>query len=194
MKTFKRMALLSLAVLATAFAFANGDSKEPRVKKSRKAKKELVAIKDMKKDSLAKTFDHLALTGNQKAVGMFDKFIIAKGDSIRFKTVFIPGDVVRIVAENGQEASPEDLKKGEWIVTLKPEKSKWCVIKRYHADGYIAPSGGRVVVVAPEEYDEVITKYRQLSGDKRTKYVDKIAGGDYSHFFPTEEFRNSRWK
>ena len=158
-----------------------------------KKKRNLVSTEQAIQDSLANTFEHLALRGQSDFLLKAERFIIAKGDSVRFKTVFLPINIEKIEAENGACTTREDLKKGEWIVTLKPEKTKWCSIKVYNKSGTISEVGTRIIVVEPDKYEEVIAQLKKLQGAKKGKYIDDIAGGSFDDFFPSSSF-GKRWK
>ena len=158
-----------------------------------KKKRNLILMEQAVQDSLANTFEHLALRGNSDFILKAERFIIAKGDSVRFKTVFLPINIEKIEAENGACTTREDLKKGVWIVTLKPEKTKWCSIKVYNKNGSISEMGNRIIVVAPDKYEEIIARLKKLQGAKRDKYIDSVAGGSFDDFFPSSSF-GKRWK
>ena len=158
-----------------------------------KKKRNLILMEQAVQDSLANTFEHLALRGNSDFRLKAERFIIAKGDSVRFKTVFLPINIEKIEAENGACTTREDLKKGVWIVTLKPEKTKWCSIKVYNKNGSISEMGNRIIVVAPDKYEEIIARLKKLQGAKRDKYIDSVAGGSFDDFFPSSSF-GKRWK
>ena len=143
------------------------------------------------------TFENLALTEddykeNRKIKIRSDRFIIAEGDSVRFKAVFDSRAVVKITAENGACTTPDDLKKGMWIVTLKPEKTRWCSIKEYSSTGFIHEAGTRIIVVKRDKYDEVIARLKKLKGRELGVYIDSVAGGNFNKFVPRFEY--SRWK
>ena len=146
---------------------------------------------DPAKDSISRTFEHLSLNG-KIARSRVDKFIIAKGDSVRFKYVFIPEEVDRIEANNGVRATREDIKKGEWIVTFKPEKTQWCGIKTYTNHGLIRDCGNRIIVVDPDKYEEVMERREKLKEPERQKFIDSLAGGNYFDFYPKND--PTRWK
>ena len=160
--------------------------------KSKKTRN-LILMEQAVQDSLANTFEHLALRGQHDFLLKAERFIIAKGDSVRFKTVFLPINIEKIEAENGACTTREDLRKGVWIVTLKPEKTKWCSIKVYNKSGTISEMGTRIIVVEPDKYEEVIAQLKKLQGAKREKYIDSVAGGSFDDFFPSSSF-GKRWK
>ena len=146
---------------------------------------------DPAKDSISRTFEHLSLNG-KIAKSRVDKFIIAKGDSVRIKLVFITEDVDRIEADNGARATREDIKKGEWIVTFKPQKTQWCGVKTYTNYGLIRECGNRIIVVDPNKYEEVMARIRKLKDPEKQEYIDSIAGGNHFDFYPKNG--PTRWK
>ena len=144
--------------------------------------------KERIKDSLNNTFEHLSLDKpdgtKHRLRGMVEKHIIARGDTNRIKYVFDPTYVTNLVAEGIREATPEELKKGECIFTVKPEKTKWIKIIQHYSDGTkFDKSGYLLYVVEPERYESVMQRYKSLKGWKdKNDFLDSIAGGHWIDF------------
>lgn len=140
------------------------------------------------KDSINNTFEHLSLDKpdgtKHRLRGMVEKHIIARGDTNRIKYVFDPTYVTNLVAEGIREATPEELKKGECIFTVKPEKTKWIKIIQHYSDGTkFDKSGYLLYVVEPEKYESVMQRYKSLKGWKdKNDFLDSIAGGRWIDF------------
>ena len=109
--------------------------------------------------------------------------VIARGNSTRVKFLFNSRDFERFEIENVGESSVEDIRKGEYIATLKPEKTTLFRCTYYKVkNGYKTKhrSNFRIIVIAPDKYDEVMKKLyilRKLGGDDYREYLDKLAGG-----------------
>ena len=144
-------------------------------------------------DSISNTFEHLSLNGVLSKTKS-ERSIIARGDSVRVKVVFMPAEVVKIEAENGAVTTRDDIKKGVWVVTMKPEKSKWCSIKIYSETGSISEVGCVVLVVDPDKYDEIITRSNKLNGQELSRFMDSISGKNYTDLMPPASELGKRWK
>ena len=109
--------------------------------------------------------------------------VIARGNSTRVKFLFNSGDYERFEIENVGESSIEDIRKGEYIATIKPEKTTLFRCTYYRVkNGYKTKhrSNFRIIVIDPDKYDEVMKKLyilRKLGGDDYREYLDKLAGG-----------------
>ncbi|MBO5710174.1 MAG: hypothetical protein J6R62_01430 [Rikenellaceae bacterium] len=109
--------------------------------------------------------------------------VIARGNSTRVKFLFNSRDFERFEIENVGESSVEDIRKGEYIATLKPEKTTLFRCTYYKVkNGYKTKhrSNFRIIVIAPDKYDEVMKKLyilRKLGGSDYREYLDKLAGG-----------------
>ncbi|MBO7213051.1 MAG: hypothetical protein J6U99_00640, partial [Rikenellaceae bacterium] len=97
--------------------------------------------------------------------------VIARGDSTRIKFLFNNRRVRSIKVLGYGKASKEDIKKGEYIVTVAPKKTK--LIECYINGGERAHR--RVIVIDPEKYDEVMKEWGRYGYTLR--YLDKLAGG-----------------
>ena len=105
--------------------------------------------------------------------------VIARGNSTRVKFLFNSRDFERFEIENVGESSVEDIRKGEYIATIKPEKTTLfrCTYYRYKTKHR---SNFRIIVIDPDKYDEVMKKLyilRKLGGSDYREYLDKLAGG-----------------
>ena len=97
--------------------------------------------------------------------------VIARGDSTRIKFLFNRQRVRSIKVLGYGKASKEDIKKGEYVVTVAPKKTK--LIECYINGGERAHR--RVIVIDPEKYDEVMKEWGRRGYSLR--YLDKLAGG-----------------
>ena len=97
--------------------------------------------------------------------------VIARGDSTRIKFLFDNRRVRSIKVLGYGKASKEDIKKGEYVVTVAPKKTK--LIECYINGGERAHK--RVIVIDPEKYDEVMKEWGRRGYNLR--YLEKLAGG-----------------
>lgn len=171
-------AVFALSIWGCAFAQMPRSSKQEYRRLS-----EEVRIKD----SLNNTFEHLSLDkpdgSKHRLRGSVEKHIIARGDTNRIKYVFEPGYLKDLVVEGVRDATPEELKKGECIFTVKPEKTKWIKIIQHCNDGSKYEGGYLLYVVEPEKYESVMQRYKSLKGLKdKNDFLDSIAGGRWIDF------------
>ena len=97
--------------------------------------------------------------------------LIARGDSTRIKFLFNRVRVRSIKVLGYGKASRDDLRDGEYVVTVAPKKTK--LIECYINGGERAHK--RVIVIDPEKYDEVMKEWGRR--DYNSRYLDKLAGG-----------------
>lgn len=117
-----------------------------------------------------------SLKWNPKITNVFNACehnVIARGDSTRIKILFNNRRVRSIKVLGYGKASKEDIKKGEYVVTVAPKKTK--LIECYVNGGERAHR--RVIVIDPEKYDEVMRKLYELRiVGGYLQYLDKLAG------------------
>ena len=97
--------------------------------------------------------------------------VIARGDSTRIKFLFDNRRVRSIKVLGYGKTSKEDIRKGEYVVTVAPKNTK--LIECYVNGGTRAPQ--RIIVIEPEKYDEVMKEWGRYGYSLR--YLDKLAGG-----------------
>ena len=103
--------------------------------------------------------------------------VIARGDSTRIKFVFDSRKVRGIQVLGYGRASRDDIKKGEYIVTVTPKKTKliecWVNTRAGRR-----PAHYRIIVVEPKKYDEVMRKLYELriQGRGYNQYIEELAG------------------
>jgi transcriptional regulator len=138
--------------------------------------------------TIKERFDQLNIDmlkgGNFRAIA--EKKILQVGDSVRIKVIFNTKTVKHLAVENGGPVIPyKDLKKGEWVVTVKPEKTTNI---RIGVTRYIAEINRTLVdyinqifiVLEPDEYKVAIAKFKELEdkGDMRglSSFLESLAG------------------
>ena len=154
-------------------------------------------IVDIKTDTLKEApkyvtikdrFDRLNIDmlGRNNWRSMADKKILQVGDSARIKVIFNTRIIKNLAVENGGPVIPyKDLKKGEWVVTVKPEKTTNIRIgvTRYVPElnkSFVDYINQIFIVLEPDEYKVAIAKLNELEdkGDRRgiTKLLESLAG------------------
>lgn len=139
-----------------------------------------------------KTFNELALifernvkAGNGSIYSAFpERRFIQKGDSTRIKFVFDPAVIQKIEIVDGPSAPINVLKKGEWVIVVKPQKSTSYVANfhfRNQTYGYNhkIPAQVKVLVLEPDKYKEVEAKAKEFyekseSGKGLSDYLKSI--------------------
>ena len=107
--------------------------------------------------------------------------VIARGNSSRIKFVFDNQVVKGIEVQDVEKASSKDIRKGEYIVTLTPEKTtlvKSIVFTERDGKQRQIPANYRIIVVDPEKYDEVMKKiYKLIWVGGYREYLNELAEG-----------------
>ncbi|MBR4999349.1 MAG: hypothetical protein IKY11_00270 [Rikenellaceae bacterium] len=134
---------------------------------------------DVDKDR-ALEFANLAAVDDQgnpvKLKYMQEHIVITRGDSTRVKWVFDPNHYLNFVVQGVGQSTPEDIRKGVFMVTVKPEKTK--EYKYSYTDRSGRETGfyfSFVVIVAePEEYEAVKARVNNMSKYQLDVYKEKL--------------------
>ena len=108
-----------------------------------------------------KKFDSFELEPGKWMRTTLEHAVIARGNSSRIKFVFDNQVVKGIEVQDVEKASSKDIRKGEYIVTLTPEKTtlvKSIVFTERDGKQRQIPANYRIIVVDPEKYDEIMKK------------------------------------
>jgi hypothetical protein len=146
--------------------------------------KQNMTAEERMQDSINNTFEHLAISNRGTFRGKVERVIIPKGDSTRVKYVWNPRFHEIII--DGVRPTPEESKKGELIVTIWPEKTRWVkvvIASQYNSDP--VDIGHRVIVVPRDKYKAIIERESKLAKSdysKLSKFLDSLAGGTYKDF------------
>ena len=124
-------------------------------------------------------FDSVKLYPGKWLSTSLEHAVIARGDSTRIKFVFDNREVRGIQVVGYEKASRDDLKKGEYIVTVSPKKTKLIECWVFKRDWRRTPAHYRIIVVDPEKYNEVMRKYYTLRAQGRSnrQYLNELADG-----------------
>ena len=136
-------------------------------------------------DEVASLFkERLKSSNPTKWMAYAERRFIQKGDSTRIKYVFDPGVIKKIEIVNGPSATIENLKKGEWVLVVKPEKSTMYQAEFYYYDYRVGrvtslPSRIEILVLEPDKYKEVEAKAKEFyekneNGKGLSDYLRKI--------------------
>ena len=154
-----------------------------------KRKQERIRKQELK-DSVANSFDHFALTPEEETSAMIESRFIKRGDSVRIKYLFRP-NLVKIISSRGlgREMPYECMKKGEWLITVKPDSTMWIDLLYEDLRGQFVPGGFLIIVIEPEKYDDVKREYDKIKNDynKSQSFFDSLSGSPtYSDYIKKE--------
>lgn len=141
------------------------------------------------KDSIANSFEHFALNFDEECSVMIEKRFIKRGDSVKIRYLFRPNLVKMISSRNlGREMPYECLKKGEWLITVKPDSTMWIDLLYEDLKGSSVPGGFLIIVIDPEKYDDVKREYDKVKNDyaKREAFLDSLGGKTDSEYYREE--------
>lgn len=128
-----------------------------------------------------KKFDSFELEPGKWMRTTLEHAVIARGNSSRIKFVFDNKVVKGIEVQDVEKASSKDIRKGEYIVTLTPEKTtlvKSIVFTERDGKQRQIPANYRIIVVDPEKYDEVMKKiYKLIWVGGYREYLNELAEG-----------------
>ncbi|MBR6496478.1 MAG: hypothetical protein IKT28_05165, partial [Rikenellaceae bacterium] len=113
MRTFTKLMAVALMVIGAISASAQDD-------KNKTAGQKYI-------EECARDFDNMSLVNPDGSIqggrAGVERAIIRPGESTRYKKLFEAGRISRIEIKGVKSATEEELRKGEFIATLKPEKT-----------------------------------------------------------------------
>lgn len=139
-------------------------------------------------EECARDFDNMSLVNpdGSKSAGRagVERIIIRRGESTRYKKLFEAGKKTRIEIKGVKSATEEELRKGEFIATLKPEKTTTYEIIETTYGGsmqgvpryYDMDFKFTVVVVEAEKYDSIIELRSHLNSQQKAIHFKELAG------------------
>ena len=145
--------------------------------------------KEIQSPQTGRLYDDFTHSGFIASVGDGDH--IKKGETYRIKFRFDPRQVfdLRVVKGYSKKpiASSKDLRRGEWIVEIIPEKSTEIVVAiEGPTKGLFFHDRKFVLVIDPDKYDEVHAKFEEFRKNNdakgRQKYVEELGGEEYKKF------------
>ena len=85
----------------------------------------------------------------------------------------------------------ECLKKGEWLITVKPDSTMWIDLLYENLRGSSVPGGFLIIVIDPEKYDDVKREYDKVKNDytKCQDFYDSLAGRNTYSMYLREEYK-----
>ena len=140
---------------------------------------------DRTRAQMSNSFEYLSIAGEGGNTADYkmlsDRTIIASGDTVRLKIVFNPEVVKGVEIDGVAETTAEDVARGRFEVKMAPEKTSLYNVYIFMKDGTYVPMCGRVIVVAPEEYEAAQTQEQALKQSSQRDalylYYDTLAGG-----------------
>jgi hypothetical protein len=121
------------------------------------------------------TFDNAILPFYMSCRHILDNgSVLTKGDSTRIKYLINPKMVIRLEVFGYGEATPEDIKKGEWIITVRPEKTMHLKTRLTYSDGQSTMAGKYILVVDdPQKFKD---EYNKLPREKKNEFYRQAIG------------------
>ena len=169
--------LLTTLLLCGVTSIASSQTNEGAVNPDKTKTEQTLSDADKAR---ALEFANLAAVDEQgnpvKIRHMQEHIVIKRGDSTRYKWVFNPNDYLKFIVQGVGQSTPEDIRKGVFMVTVKPEKTK--EYKYSYTDRSGRETGfyfSFVVIVAePEEYEAVKARVNNMSKYQLDVYKEKL--------------------
>jgi hypothetical protein len=169
--------LLTTLLLCGATSIASSQTNEGAVNPDKTKTEQTLSDADKAR---ALEFANLAAVdekGNPvKLKYMQEHIVIKRGDSTRVKWVFDPKQYLNFVVQGVGQSTHEDIRKGVFMVTVKPEKTK--EYKYSYTDRSGRETGFHfrfvVIVAEPEEYEAVKAKVDNMSKYQLDIYKEKL--------------------
>ena len=123
-------------------------------------------------------FDSLKIQPDMPIKTSLEHSVVARGDSTRIKFIFDSQQVKTIKVLGIGKASRNDIKRGEYVVTITPPKTKLFECYVTMKGGYRVDAHQRIIVVEPDKYDEVMKRIYELraKGGGCFEYMNELAG------------------
>ncbi len=140
-------------------------------------------------------YDDFTYSGYIASVGDGDH--VKKGETYRIKFRFDPRQVFDLRVVKGYSKNPvassKDLRRGEWIAEIIPEKSTEIVVAiEGPTKGLFSHDRKFVLVIDPDKYDEIHAKFEEFRKNNdakgRQKYVEELGGEEYQRY--REQLKN----
>ena len=164
MKKLLKLAIASMMIIGAISVSAQDD-------KAKTAGQKYIEVS-------ARNFESASLVQPDGSVDMsrwlLERNIIRQGDSTRFKYLFKPDDeIIKIEIKGVKSATRKEIRKGEFIATLRPEKSTTYEMIETRLGSTTGMKHKIVVmVVEPEKYDSIIELRSRLRGQRQHQQVD----------------------
>jgi hypothetical protein len=132
-------------------------------------------LDSLNKAQAAETFDNAKLPYGVSCHYVLDNgSVLTKGDSTRIKYLINPKMVIRLEVFGYGEATPEDIKNGEWIITVRPEKTMHLKTRLTYSDGQSTMAGKYILVVDdPQKFKD---EYNKLPREKKNEFYRQAIG------------------
>ncbi|MBO7212997.1 MAG: hypothetical protein J6U99_00360 [Rikenellaceae bacterium] len=138
-------------------------------------------------EECARDFDNMSRVnpdGSQGGRAGVERAIIRPGESTRYKKLFEAGRISRIEIKGVKSATEEELRKGEFIATLKPEKTTtYEIIETIYSGSiqgvpryYDIDRKFTIVVVEAEKYDSIIELRSHMNSQQKSIHFRELMG------------------
>ncbi|MBR4999594.1 MAG: hypothetical protein IKY11_01530 [Rikenellaceae bacterium] len=174
MRTFTKLMAVALMVIGAISASAQDD-------KNKTAGQKYI-------EECARDFDNMSLVNPDGSIQSgragVERAIIRPGESTRYKKLFEAGRISRIEIKGVKSATEEELRKGEFIATLKPEKTTtYEIIETINGGSiqglpryYDIDSKFTIVVVEAEKYDSIIELRSLMNSQQKGIHFRELMG------------------
>ena len=174
MRTFTKLMAVALMVIGAISASAQDD-------KNKTAGQKYI-------EECARDFDNMSLVNPDGSIqggrAGVERAIIRPGESTRYKKLFEAGRISRIEIKGVKSATEEELRKGEFIATLKPEKTTtYEIIETIYGGSiqgvpryYDIDSKFTIVVVEAEKYDSIIELRSLMNSQQKGIHFRELMG------------------
>lgn len=174
MKKLLKLAIASIMVIGAISASAQDD-------KNKTAGQKYI-------EECARDFDNMSLVNPDGSIqggcAGIERAIIRPGESTRYKKLFEVGKITRIEIKGVKSATEEELRKGEFIATLTPEKTTTYEIIETTYGGsiqgvpryYDIDRKFTIVVVEAEKYDSIIELRSLMNSQQRAIHFRELMG------------------
>ena len=163
------VAILAIGSVNSVSAKDNNGSGKEELQDARKTR--------LQQDSIR--FDKVALQSNQLIMFYIEQQYICKGESTRVKVLVDPSRILKFeifeVTEDNLEGvkigemSDEDLKKGELILTIKPEKTTYLKYRMHIVIGQTernTTAGKFIAIVDADKVEDIVAKNKELVSNR----------------------------
>ncbi|MBO5873821.1 MAG: hypothetical protein J6Q35_02165 [Rikenellaceae bacterium] len=174
MKKLLKLAIASMMIIGAISASAQDD-------KNKTAGQKYI-------EECARDFDNMSLVRPDGSISAgcagIERIIIRRGESTRYKKLFEAGKRAKIEIKGVKSATEEELRKGEFIATLKPEKTTtYEIIETIYGGSiqgvpryYDIDFKFTIVVVEAEKYDSIIELRSHMNSQQKSIHFRELMG------------------
>ena len=165
MKKLLKLAIASMMVIGAISASAQDD-------KAKTAGEKYIEESRHRFDNMSLVNPDGFICGYRAGI---ERAIIRPGESVRYKTIAEPNKLPRIEIKGVGQTTDEDIRKGKWEITLKPEKTTTYTIIEKLGSSTI-DYNFTVVVVEAEKFDSIIELRSRMNSQQRAIHLRELKG------------------